>query len=192
MGAAVRLVAGQGRGEGLGAPPSCPAQGPPLSSEMAPGLWQRAAGGQLRGVGPWPPEGHSACHSPSKLRADFPDASLVSWAGPPGASGQPPWPGAQHSEVSLGRQWWGRGVPACHPVSGVWGAGGGQWFLRFCGETDSLRALDLRVCQAVCVLRPFLCPAPGEPEGSLRGAAASLAAAPLQALPSPRAVTMEA
>lgn len=84
-----RSEAGRRAGEGRG--PGCttqlPCSGAPLSSEMAPGLWQRAAGGQLRGVGPWPPEGHSACHSPSKLRADFPDASLVSWAGPPGASG---------------------------------------------------------------------------------------------------------
>ena len=152
--------AGKARGPGCAAWPLC--SGALLSAEMAPGVWQRTEGGQLQGVSLWPPEGHGACHSPSELRADFLDATQVSWAGSPGALGQPPWPGSPQS-VSLGWQWWGGEVPACRPVLGVWGAGGGQWFLHLSGETASLRALDLRACQAVGVLRPFLCPATPSP-----------------------------
>lgn len=63
--------------------------------------------------------------------------------------------------MSFGQQWWDRVVPACHPVLGMWGASGNQWFFYLSGETDIFQDLHLRVCQAVGNLRPFLCLPPG-------------------------------
>lgn len=70
----------------------------------------------------------------------------------------------------------GQGGACLPPVLGVWGAGGSQWFLHLSGETDILQALDLRVCQAVGALRPFLrsvCLEPGATWGLVPYMAAS-------------------
>lgn len=147
-------------GRGPGCTSQLPCSEGLFSPEMAPGLQQGQRVASSRSE-PLPSQGlwglslllslERIPHMPPRL------------AGPEPQEPQPPWPGAWQTEVSFGRQWWGREVPACCPDSGwgSWGTSGGQWCLHLSGETDSLQALDLRACQVVGTLRPFSAQPPG-------------------------------
>lgn len=155
-----RPVTGERKGEVLGAQPSRPAQG-----AHSPQRWLLGSG---KGQG-WLAPGSKPLLSPGPEGLSLLLLSSgLSPLMPPRLAG----PGTRSPVVaSLARcpavrgelrpAVVGQGGACLPPCLGYVGSYGGQWFLHFSGETGIFQALDLRACQAVGTLRPFLCPAPG-------------------------------